>query len=100
MPRRRDESRDLKEEVALLRSSVRALSPLEDVIQRLTPSTNVIPLLDDLLTSALAVVGAEDGSLLLLDEETDQLVFAVVRGAMRQRLTGYRIPPGQGNRGW
>src|SRR3990172_11596023 len=90
--RLRDENRDLKEEVTLLRSSVRALSALEDVIQRLTPSTNVITLLDDLLASALAVVGAEDGSLLLLDEETDQRLFALVRGAMRQRLTGYRIP--------
>jgi len=98
--RLRDENRDLKEEVTLLRSSVRALSALEDVIQRLTPSTNVITLLDDLLASALAVVGAEDGSLLLLDEETDQLVFAVVRGAMRQQLTGYRIPRRQGIAGW
>ncbi len=98
--RLRDENRDLKDEVALLRSSVRALSALEDVIQRLTPSTNVITLLDDLLASALAVVGAEDGSLLLLDEEKDQLAFAVVRGVMRQRLTGFRIPRRQGIAGW
>jgi GAF domain-containing protein len=98
--RLRDENRDLKEEVALLRSSVRALSALEDVIQRLTPSTNVIRLLDDLLASALAVVGAEDGSLILVDDETDELVFAVVRGVMRQRLTGYRIPRRQGIAGW
>jgi GAF domain-containing protein len=98
--RLRDENRDLKDEVALLRSSVRALSALQDVIQRLTPSANVIALLDDLLASALAVVGAEDGSLLLVDEDTDELVFAVVRGAMRAQLTGYRIPRSQGIAGW
>ncbi|OGO09724.1 MAG: hypothetical protein A2Z66_05475 [Chloroflexi bacterium RBG_13_66_10] len=98
--RLRDENRDLKDEVALLRSSVRALSALQDVIQRLTPSANVIALLDDLLASALAVVGAEDGSLLLIDEETDELVFAVVQGAMRLQLTGYRIPRHQGIAGW
>jgi GAF domain-containing protein len=98
--RLRDENRDLKDEVALLRSSVRALSALQDVIQRLTPSANVIPLLDDLLASALAVVGAEDGSLLLVDEDTDELVFAVVQGAMRAQLTGYRIPRSQGIAGW
>jgi GAF domain-containing protein len=98
--RLRDENRDLKDEVALLRSSVRALSALQDVIQRLTPSANVIVLLDDLLASALAVVGAEDGSLLLVDEDTDELVFAVVQGAMRAQLTGYRIPRGQGIAGW
>jgi GAF domain-containing protein len=98
--RLRDENRDLKDEVALLRSSVRALSALQDVIQRLTPSANVIALLDDLLASALAVVGAEDGSLLLVDEDTDELVFAVVQGAMRAQLTGYRIPRSQGIAGW
>ena len=98
--RLRDENRDLKDEVALLRSSVRALSALQDVIQRLTPSANVIALLDDLLASALAVVGAEDGSLLLIDEETDELVFAVVQGAMRLQLTGYPIPPHQGLACW
>ena len=98
--RLRDENRDLKDEVALLRSSFRALSALQDVIQRLTPSANVIALLDDLLASALAVVGAEDGSLLLIDEETDELVFAVVQGAMRLQLTGYRIPRHQGIAGW
>ncbi len=98
--RLRDENRDLKDEVALLRSSVRALSALQDVIQRLTPSANVTALLDDLLASALAVVGAEDGSLLLVDEDTDELVFAVVRGAMRAQLTGHRIPRSQGIAGW
>jgi GAF domain-containing protein len=98
--RLRDENRDLKDEVALLRSSVRALSALQDVIERLTPSANVTALLDDLLASALAVVGAEDGSLLLVDKDTDELVFAVVRGAMRAQLTGYRIPRTQGIAGW
>jgi GAF domain-containing protein len=46
------------------------------------------------------VAGAEDGSLLLIDEETDQLAFAVVHGRMRQQLTGYRIPRSQGIAGW
>jgi GAF domain-containing protein len=98
--RLRDENRGLKEEMALLRSSVRALSALQDVVQRITGSTDVIALLDDLLASALAVAGAEDGSLLLIDEETDQLAFAVVHGRMRQQLTGYRIPRSQGIAGW
>jgi GAF domain-containing protein len=98
--RLRDENRGLKEEMALLRSSVRALCALQDVIQRITGSTDVIALLDDLLASALAVAGAEDGSLLLVDEEKDQLAFAVVHGRMRQQLTGYRIPRSQGIAGW
>lgn len=98
--RLRDENRSLKEEVTILRSSVRALSAVQDIIQRLTPKTDVIALLDDLLASVLAVVGAEDGSLLLLDEDAGELVFAVVRGKTRERLTGYRIPQNQGIAGW
>ena len=95
-----DENRDLKEELAGLRSSVRALSALQDVIQRITPSTNVLKLLSELLASAVAVVGASDGSLLLRDEETEELVFAVVHGESRDRLTNYRLPRGKGIAGW
>jgi GAF domain-containing protein len=98
--RLRDENRSLKEELSVLRSSVRALSALQDIIQRLTPEMDVIQLVDDLLASVLAVVDAEDGSLLLLDEEKGELVFAVVRGRARQRLTGYRMPKDQGIAGW
>lgn len=98
--RLRDENRSLREEVAFLHSSIRALNALQDVIQRLTPDMNLIGLLDDLLASALAVVGAVDGSLLLRDEETGELAFAVVHGETRERLVGYRLPPGHGIAGW
>ncbi|HEX9680433.1 MAG TPA: GAF domain-containing protein [Anaerolineales bacterium] len=98
--RLRVENRSLREEVAFLHASIRALSALQDVIQRLTPDMNLIGLLDDLLASALAVVGAVDGSLLLRDEETDELAFAVVHGEARERLVGYRLPPGHGIAGW
>jgi len=95
-----DDNRDLKDELQVLRSSVRALSALQDIIQRITPTTDVLVLLDDLLASAVAVVGASDGSLLLLDEDTKELVFAVVHGEARDRLSGYRLPPGKGIAGW
>ena len=62
--------------------------------------TDLIDLLDDLLAAALAVVDASDGSLLLLDEDTEELVFAVVRGSARNQLTGFRLPPGKGIAGW
>lgn len=98
--RLRDENRELRQELTLLRSSIRALSALQDILQRLTPGANVLGLLDDLLASALAVVGANDGSLLLRDDESQELVFAVVQGTSRDRLTGYRLPPGKGIAGW
>jgi len=98
--RLREENKELRDELTTLRSSVRVLSALQDLIQRLTPETDVIALLDDLLASALTVLGASDGSLLLVDDDTKELVFAVVHGDARDRLTGYRLPPGQGIAGW
>ena len=98
--RLRQENREMREELAMLRSSIRALSALQEIIQRMTPDSNLIDLLDDLLAAALAVVDASDGSLLLLDEDTEELVFAVVRGAARNQLTGFRLPPGKGIAGW
>ena len=98
--RLRDENRALKDELASLRGAVRGLDALHDVIQRIRPGVDILPLMDDLLASALAVVGASDGSLLLLDEETNELVFAVVRGQAHERLRGYRLPPGRGIAGW
>lgn len=98
--RLRDENHDLKEELGILRSSVRTLSGLQDLIHGLSPGMNVIALLDDLLASALAVVGASAGTLMLLDEETSELVFAVVHGQARDRLQGYRLAPGEGIAGW
>ena len=98
--RLRDENRDLKAEIAVLHSSIRALSALQDLLERLSPGTDVLDLLNDLLKSVLAVVGASDGSLLLVDEETKELVFAVVHGQAKERLTGYRLSHGQGIAGW
>jgi GAF domain-containing protein len=59
-----------------------------------------LDLLGDLLESVLAVVGASDGSLLLVDDDTKEMVFAVVFGQAKDRLTGYRLPHGQGIAGW
>jgi GAF domain-containing protein len=98
--RLRDENRELKDEVTVLRSSVRGLAALQDLIQRMQPRANVMALLDDLLASALAVLDTRDGSLLLVDEDTGELVFAVVHGQSRGRLTGYRLAKGQGIAGW
>lgn len=98
--RLREENRDLQDEVAVLRTSMRALVALQDIITRLGPMTDVITLLDDVLASALAAVGASDGSLILTDDETDELVFAVVHGKARGRLTGFRMPVGEGIAGW
>ncbi len=98
--RLREENRELKDELAVLRSSVRALNALQELIEQMKPEMDVLVLLDDVLASALAVLDADDGSLLLHDDESDDLVFAVVHGIARDRLTGFRLPKGHGIAGW
>ena len=96
--RLRDENRQLKDELAIAQSSVHALCSLQELLERMTPEQDVIDLLNDILASAMMVVGASDGSLLLLDDDTQELVFAVVLGEARGRLKGFRLPPRQGHR--
>lgn len=98
--RLKDENRDLRTELTALHASIRALSGLQDLTARLTPTTDVLALLGDLLASVLTVVNASDGSLMLVDEETKELVFAVVHGQAKERLTGYRLSHGSGIAGW
>jgi len=52
------------------------------------------------LSAALEAVGSENGSLLLLDENKNELVFVDVIGANHEALSGYRIPADQGVAGW
>jgi GAF domain-containing protein len=98
--RLRDENQDLKDEVAILRSSMDSFISLDVLIQGMKPDTDVLTMLDDVLASALNAVGASAGSLLLVDPEKDELAFAVVHGQARERLTGFRMPISEGIAGW
>jgi GAF domain-containing protein len=95
-----EENRDLRVALSALQESVRALSELYLLAQEITPETNVLNLLGGILDSALEVLKASDGSLLLMDEATNELVFTVVRGVAADSLLGYRMPKGEGIAGW
>ena len=94
------ENSELRVEIKALRQSVRALSTLYFVSQNITPKVDVIALLGEILDAALDVLKASDGSLLLTDEATGELVFTVVRGSAADRLLGFRVPRGLGIAGW
>ncbi len=95
-----DENRDMREELGALRQSVHALSKLYYLSQQIDQNTDVLKLLSDILDASLLVLKASDGSLMLMDDATGELVFAVVRGSAADRLVGYRLPMGQGIAGW
>jgi GAF domain-containing protein len=98
--RLKDENKVLRQEVAMLNDVLEALRALQEVSATINADTDVLYLLDHILQSALASIGASDGSLLLTDEETNELVFVVVHGAVRGTLAGHRLPPGTGIAGW
>jgi sigma-B regulation protein RsbU (phosphoserine phosphatase) len=95
-----EENADLRQEVVALRQSVRALSSLFYVSERINPQVDVLQLLSEILDTSLQVLKATDGSLMLVDEESGALVFTVVRGTAADRLVGYRLHRGLGIAGW
>jgi len=57
-------------------------------------------LLRSIVEVARAIFGAKASSILLFDEETDELVFAAVASESEQSLVGRRMPSSTGIAGW
>jgi len=89
--RLKDENDMLVEEINALRRYVRALQDFQATVQDFAPEQDVLALLDETMVYALDLLEAEDGSLILVDEETDEMVFVLVHGTVRQMLEGYRF---------
>ena len=96
----KQENEELTREVHSLRDVLRALKRLQEVSAGLNTRTDAFFLLNRILESALNSILATDGSLMLLDEDTGELVFVVVYGQVGQTLVGYRMAPGEGLAGW
>jgi GAF domain-containing protein len=58
------------------------------------------PLLQSIVEVARAIFGARAASIMLLDEESGELVFEAVTGEGEDTLVGRRIPGGTGLAGW
>src|SRR5690242_18013553 len=57
-------------------------------------------LLRSIVVVARAIFGAQASSVLLFDDETDELVFAAVANEREQHLVGQRFPSSKGIAGW
>lgn len=77
-----------------------ALSELQDVARSLSSELILSPLLKKTLRSAVTVVDASAGSLLLLDPLTDELSFEVIEGGGGEALESRRMPKDRGIAGW
>jgi len=95
-----DENQLLISEVHALRRYIKALQELQMTVQHFTPEQDVLALLGETMGCAMTLLDATDGSLMLIDEETNELVFVLVRGSVGETLPGYRFDRRQGIAGW
>ena len=70
------------------------LTTLNDITRQLTSTLELNPLLQNILENAVGILNCEAGSLLLVDEHTDELVFRVTAGPVADNLIGKRLSPG------
>ncbi len=83
-------------QVIRLEQKVAAFKVLQEVAQSLTSELDLSQLLSKILQSAVDVVHATAGSLLLFDAATNELVFQVVQGGSGEALRNVRFPSNQG----
>lgn len=90
----------LQNELHSLREFVQVLNELSEQAKVATSDEALMPMLETTFVKALGLLNAPDGSLLLLDEETNELVFILVRGTLAGDLKDYRVPARAGIAGW
>jgi len=79
--------------------SAKQLTLLNDVARNLTSTLDLQNLLNQILENAVEIIGCEAGTLFLVDAETEELIFEVVKGPVADELRGKRLPPGTGHVG-
>jgi len=72
------------------------LAALNEVGSVITSTLDLQAVLNLIMSKAAELLEAEAGSLVLVDENTDELVFRVTAGPGSPDLVGMRLPPGTG----
>ena len=72
------------------------LATLNEITRQLAGTLETEPLLQNILDSAVGILNCEAGSLFLVDETTDELVFKATAGPVAQNLAGQRLAAGTG----
>jgi GAF domain-containing protein len=99
-PEETSEERILGGEHTPIQTDADLLRRFLDLIARLPSITRLDDTLQLITDEVVELVRAETGSLLLLDQETNELVFEVATGRPGEEVVKYRIPPGHGVVGW
>ena len=72
------------------------LATLNEITRQLAGTLETEPLLQSILDSAVGILNCEAGSLFLVDETTDELVFKATAGPVAHNLAGQRLAAGTG----
>jgi len=72
------------------------LATLNEITRQLTSTLEQEPLLKNILENAVSILNCEAGTLFLMDEQSDDLVFRVTVGPVASNLLGQRLPAGTG----
>ena len=90
----------LKYQNLTLMSYLETASDIHWTNQQLLTTENPLIILNELVNKVKDTIGAEDSSIIRLDEEAGELEYVLVHGELNQQLEGYRIDSTQGIAGW
>ncbi|MGR3174340.1 MAG: ATP-binding protein [Candidatus Scalindua sp.] len=93
------EKQDKMIEVYKLLNSEKLGATVEDC-SIINSTLNIVEVLENIMRYANRMTNSVASTLMLLDEETGDLVFSVPTGPKSDSLTDFRLPPGKGIAGW
>ncbi len=79
-----------------LAARARQLTTLNEIGNLLASSLDLDEVLDLVVRNAASLLNSEAGSLLLLDDESGDLIFRISSGPAGAKLVGMRVPAGKG----
>lgn len=91
---------ELEENLTKLVERSYKLGMIIEVMPLLNSTLDMDELLVAIMESAQIVMQAEAGSLMMVDEESGDLIVKVATGPIKDQITGMRIPKGEGIAGW
>lgn len=87
-------------ELTTTQSGLKQLTFLHETSQALISTLDLTEVLDNTMELATKILNASASTLMLIDEQTRELVFDIPYGAKREPLRSYRIAMDHGIAGW
>ncbi len=91
---------DIIQQLNLTQHSLEQLTFLHETSQALTSTLDLRRVLDNTMELATKILDAQASTLMLIDAETNELVFDIPYGEKRELLRSYRMSMDEGIAGW